>query len=107
MTIDARYVLFLNPDTEIRSGTFAELVRTLDQQSEVGLAGVVQLDSDGQIYPTIRRFPNALRALGRCVRSRAAASPAQVAARTRARRGALRPRDGLRLDIGLVHVRAA
>ena len=64
MTTDARYVLFLNPDTEIRSGTFAELVRTLDQQSEVGLAGVVQLDSDGQIYPTIRRFPNALRALG-------------------------------------------
>ena len=64
MTTDARYVLFLNPDTEIRSGTFEELVHALDQRSEVGLAGVVQLDSDGQIYPTIRRFPNALRALG-------------------------------------------
>ena len=64
MTTDARYVLFLNPDTEIRSGTFEELVHALDHRSEVGLAGVVQLDSDGQIYPTIRRFPNALRALG-------------------------------------------
>jgi hypothetical protein len=64
MTTNARYVLFLNPDTEIRSGTFEDLVRLVDERPEVGLAGVVQLDSDGQIYPTIRRFPNALRALG-------------------------------------------
>lgn len=67
MTTDARYVLFLNPDTEIRSGTFEELVRALDERPEVGLAGVVQLDGEGQIYPTIRRFPNALRALGGAV----------------------------------------
>ncbi len=64
MTTNARYVLFLNPDTEIRSGTFEDLVRLLDERAEVGLAGVVQLDSDGRIYPTIRRFPNAIRALG-------------------------------------------
>ena len=64
MTTTARYVLFLNPDTEIRSGTFEELIRLLDERPEVGLAGVVQMDSDGQINPTIRRFPNALRALG-------------------------------------------
>ena len=56
--------LFLNPDTEIRSGTFEELVRPLDEHPEVGLAGVVQLTPTGEIYPTIRRFPNALRALG-------------------------------------------
>jgi N-acetylglucosaminyl-diphospho-decaprenol L-rhamnosyltransferase len=64
MTTNARYVLFLNPDTEIRSGTLEALVRLLDERPEVGLAGVVQLTSDGQIYPTIRRFPNAIRALG-------------------------------------------
>ena len=64
MTTDARYALFLNPDTEVRVGTFADLVRALDERPEIGLVGVVQLDSDGQVYPTIRRFPNALRALG-------------------------------------------
>ena len=64
MTADARYVLFLNPDTEIREGTFAALVRRLDELPDVGLAGVVQLTPDGEVYPTIRRFPNALRALG-------------------------------------------
>ena len=40
MTCDARYVLFLNPDTEIVDGTFGELVATLDARPEVGLAGV-------------------------------------------------------------------
>lgn len=63
MTCDARYVLFLNPDTEIVEGTFAELIAALDSRPEVGLAGVRHL-TDGRIYPSMRRFPNALRALG-------------------------------------------
>jgi GT2 family glycosyltransferase len=67
MTTDARYVLFLNPDTEINEGTFADLVHRLDELSEVGLAGVVQLTPEGDVYPTIRRFPNALRALGQAL----------------------------------------
>jgi GT2 family glycosyltransferase len=64
MTTNARYVLFLNPDTEIREGTFEALIRYLDEHSDVGLAGVIQLTPQGEIYPTIRYFPNALRALG-------------------------------------------
>lgn len=60
----ARYVLFLNPDTRIVEGTLAGLVRALDERPEVGLAGVRQITGDGELYPTIRRFPNALRALG-------------------------------------------
>jgi GT2 family glycosyltransferase len=32
MTCNARYVLFLNPDTEILEGTFAELVRMMDER---------------------------------------------------------------------------
>lgn len=64
MTTDARYVLFLNPDTEVREGTFGELVAALDARPSVGLAGVRQLTGGGELYPTIRRFPNALRALG-------------------------------------------
>ena len=64
MTTSSRYVLFLNPDTEIVEGSFAELVRMLDARPGVGLVGVKQLAGDGELYPTIRHFPNVLRALG-------------------------------------------
>src|SRR5712691_4612268 len=37
MTTDARYVLFLNPDTEILQGSFEELVRAMDERPEVGV----------------------------------------------------------------------
>lgn len=69
MTCDARYVLFLNPDTEILDGTMQELVRALDERPTVGLAGVRQVTADGELFPTIRRFPNALRALGEALGS--------------------------------------
>ncbi|HEX2045513.1 MAG TPA: glycosyltransferase family 2 protein, partial [Gaiellaceae bacterium] len=59
MTVDARYVLFLNPDTEILSGSLEDLVRRLDAAPEVGLAGVVQTLADGRVWPSMRRFPNA------------------------------------------------
>ena len=59
----ARYALFLNPDTEIVDGTFGELVDAIDARPRVGLAGVRQITPDGRVYPTIRRFPNATRAL--------------------------------------------
>ncbi|HEY7961326.1 MAG TPA: glycosyltransferase family 2 protein [Solirubrobacteraceae bacterium] len=61
---EARYVLLLNPDTEILDGTFAQLVGALDARPHVGVAGVRQVGADGALHPTIRRFPNALRALG-------------------------------------------
>ncbi len=64
MTTNARYVLFLNPDTEIVSGTFEELVRAMDERPTVGLIGVKQLDGKGKLDTTIRHFPNALRAVG-------------------------------------------
>lgn len=61
---DARYVLFLNPDTELIGGTLPELVGALDERPSVGLAGVLQVAPGGAVHRTIRRFPNALRALG-------------------------------------------
>lgn len=64
MTCNARYVLFLNPDTEILEGTFADLVRIMDARPSVGLIGVRQIIGDGRLDMTIRHFPNALRALG-------------------------------------------
>src|SRR5919107_2453330 len=39
MTCDARYVLFLNPDTEVVEGTFGELVDAMDARPQVGLIG--------------------------------------------------------------------
>jgi GT2 family glycosyltransferase len=64
MTCDARYVLLLNPDTEIEQGTFAGLLAELDAQPDIGFASVRQILGDGTLYPTIRRFPSPLRALG-------------------------------------------
>jgi GT2 family glycosyltransferase len=69
MTTDARYVVFLNPDTEIREGLFSDLVARMDDASEIGLAGVIQVMPDGSVFPTIRRFPNAARALGEALGS--------------------------------------
>lgn len=69
MSCNARYALFLNPDTEILDGTFEQLVRALDERPEVGLVGVRQVTADGELFPTIRRFPNAARALGEALGS--------------------------------------
>ena len=68
-TCNARYALFLNPDTEILSGSFAELIRLVDERPAVGMAGVRQVTADGTLFPTMRRFPNVIRALGEAVGS--------------------------------------
>ncbi len=64
MTCDARYVLFLNPDTEILQGSLSDLVARMDERPDVGLVGARQIDGEGRLDLTIRRFPNALRVLG-------------------------------------------
>lgn len=62
-TADARYVLFLNPDTEFLDGSLEDLVRALDERPRVGLAGVRQLGGDDRLAPTMRRFPSTLNML--------------------------------------------
>lgn len=65
MTCNSRYVLFLNPDTEILDGTLAELVRLMDDRPSVGLVGCRQIIADdGSLCMTSRYFPSALRAFG-------------------------------------------
>lgn len=59
-----RYVLLLNPDVEIETGTLADLVHALDQRPDVGAASVVQRDGDGELLRSIRRFPSPARQLG-------------------------------------------
>ena len=63
-TVDAPdWVLLLNPDTEILEGTLAELIERASARPSLGLVGVRQLTSDGELFPTIRRFPGAVRSL--------------------------------------------
>jgi GT2 family glycosyltransferase len=61
---EGRYVLLLNPDVEVRAGTFAELITALDARPDVGIASVVQEGSDGELQFSMRRFPSPLRDLG-------------------------------------------
>lgn len=65
----ARYVLMLNPDTEIVEGTFAELLDFADTKPEVGVFGVKQVKSDGALCKSIHRFPSLGRALGEALSS--------------------------------------
>ncbi|MBI5105242.1 MAG: glycosyltransferase family 2 protein [Solirubrobacterales bacterium] len=58
-----RYVLLLNPDTEVARGTFEELVRALDERPDVGIASVVQQWPDGRLQPSIRHVPTVRRQL--------------------------------------------
>ena len=68
-TIDSDWVLFLNPDTEILEGTFEQLASLLRDRTEIGVAAVRQLTAEGNVFPTIRRFPNALRTLSEALGS--------------------------------------
>jgi GT2 family glycosyltransferase len=61
---DARYVLLINPDTEILEGDFSSLLATIESRPRLGLAGVRQVTADGTLWPTIRWFPSLGRAVG-------------------------------------------
>jgi N-acetylglucosaminyl-diphospho-decaprenol L-rhamnosyltransferase len=57
-------LLFLNPDTEVRAGALAELVRCLDSKPEAGIVGARLLNSDGTLQTScIQSFPTLLNQL--------------------------------------------
>jgi N-acetylglucosaminyl-diphospho-decaprenol L-rhamnosyltransferase len=70
-TVDADWILFLNPDTEIVDGAFDELVAFARSRPEVGVIGVRQTSAAGELQFTIRRFPSPLRSLGEALGSEA------------------------------------
>ncbi|HEX5450570.1 MAG TPA: glycosyltransferase family 2 protein [Gaiellaceae bacterium] len=61
----APYILVLNPDTELRAGTLAYLLATMEQHPEVGVCGCRLERPDGRFDHAARRaFPTILGALG-------------------------------------------
>lgn len=56
-------VLVLNPDLVLAPGAIAELYAAL-QEPGVGIAAPMLVNEDGSFYPTLRREPTVMRALG-------------------------------------------
>ena len=52
-----RYVLLLNPDTEVQPGALETLLRFMDGSPEAGAAGARLLDSDGTLQPSCHPAP--------------------------------------------------
>lgn len=54
---DARYVLFLNCDTDCPPGSLAKLVQVADSRPKAGILGPKLTFADGRYQPSVRRFP--------------------------------------------------
>ena len=63
-TTDAAYLLFLNPDTEWFRGEPSDLVAVAKTHPRAGLVGPMLRNPDGTVYPSGRRFPSLVDAVG-------------------------------------------
>jgi N-acetylglucosaminyl-diphospho-decaprenol L-rhamnosyltransferase len=61
---DAPFLLFLNPDTEWFRGSPADLVDVARAHPRAGLIGPMLRNPDGTVYPSGRRFPSLVDAVG-------------------------------------------
>jgi len=55
---DGRYILLLNPDTEVVGDALGDMVAYMEAHHQVGALGPQLLDPDGQVQSSRRRFPN-------------------------------------------------
>lgn len=55
----AKYILFLNPDAEVYTGTFRGVFNFLEhsENSDVGVCGVQLIDENGEVARSCARFP--------------------------------------------------
>ncbi len=58
------YLVVCNPDVVFRPGTLAALRRRLEGSSRLAVVGPRIVDSAGVLYPSARRFPDLVEALG-------------------------------------------
>jgi N-acetylglucosaminyl-diphospho-decaprenol L-rhamnosyltransferase len=61
---DAPHLLFLNPDTEWWNGTLRQLVEIAARHPRAGIVGPLIRNPDGTVYPSGRRFPKLVDAVG-------------------------------------------
>ena len=52
-----RFVLLLNPDTEVKAGSLRAMVQYMGTHPDVGVVGPRLLHANGQVQPSRRRFP--------------------------------------------------
>ena len=60
-----QYILLLNPDTIVHSGSLDVLIEFMDENEDVGICGPKLLNTDGSIQRSIRRYPSFRGALHR------------------------------------------
>lgn len=53
-----KYVLLLNPDTELREDSISKMINWMDANPEVGISSCKLINMDGSIQPTGGFFPN-------------------------------------------------
>jgi N-acetylglucosaminyl-diphospho-decaprenol L-rhamnosyltransferase len=51
------FVLLLNPDTQLISGSLQTMINYLRMRSDIGIAGGKVLNPNGRVQPSVRRFP--------------------------------------------------
>jgi GT2 family glycosyltransferase len=59
-TASGRYLMLLNPDTEIVGDALSQMVRYLGENGDVGIVGPQTLNNNGTTQSTRRRFPSLL-----------------------------------------------
>ena len=75
----ARYVLVLNEDTELESGSLEELVSFADREDRLGAAGPRMIEKDGREQVSYFRFPGVLEQFWSTLRPGRSSRPAETA----------------------------
>jgi GT2 family glycosyltransferase len=58
-----RYILLLNPDTELTPGGFKKMIDFMDSKPEVGICAPKMMDKEGNLQFSCRSFPSYLTAI--------------------------------------------
>jgi len=58
-----RYILLLNPDTELTPDGFKKMIDFMDSKPEVGICGPKMTDQEGNLHLSCRSFPSYLTAI--------------------------------------------
>lgn len=52
-----KYILLLNPDTEIYPGVLSSMIHFFENHPDCGIAGCKHINTDGSLQPSVRLFP--------------------------------------------------